>query len=120
LKTIKYHRRNDGRYECDEDYEYYSPRYGKRVHIAKGTLSDGATGALDIHSSAWWVHDELCRTAHWSDLTSVGPWQCACVLSDILWKEGHFLRAVYWKYFTYFLGCRLPWKNVLKRLLRGV
>lgn len=114
-KMIEYHKRPDGMYECDKDYHYFSHRYYKRVFIKKGTLSDGATGALDIHSAAWWVHDELCKTARWADLSPARPWQCACVLGDVLRQEGRYLRSIYWKYFTYLFGCKKPWTHVLTK-----
>ena len=108
---IKYRKRHDGLYECTESYWYCSTRYGKRVHIIEGQVRDGASGAMDIKSSSWWVHDQLCADACWSDQTPVTAWQCAQVLSDILWDEGRKFRSVYWKWTTLFFGCKRPREN---------
>lgn len=84
---------------------YQSRRYGKVVIVPKGYKSDGATGAWDIWSESWWVHDKICEDGTWADGTPVKAWQAASVLSDILRAEGRWARAVYWKYATLFLGC---------------
>lgn len=100
----KYHwSRSRKMYILDEAYVYTSPRYGKKVILSKGMLSDGATGAMDIVSLAWWVHDKLCNTMRWADGTPCSRWQGSNVISDILKSEGRWARAWYWKYAT-FLG----------------
>lgn len=93
-------------YKADMDWTYYSERYGKAVRITQGQHRDGATGARDIVSLAWWIHDQLCADGHWLDGTDVTPWQAACVLGDILRSEGRWARATYWKYATLVLGCK--------------
>lgn len=103
---IKYHERTDGLYECDEPYLYWSHRYQKSVFIRKGTVRDGASGAIDVHSSAWWVHDQLCADGVWFDGTDVTPWQAATVLKDILKEEGFWFRQYTWWLMTYLFGCK--------------
>ncbi len=82
---------------------YHSTRYGKDVEAAAGMESDGATGARDIFSESWWIHDQLCDTGKWEDGELLTNWQASRVLSDILWSEGRYFRAVYWLFAT-FLG----------------
>ena len=108
---IKYRKRSDGLYVCLETYRYFSPRYEKRVTIYEGQVRDGASGAFDIKSSSWWVHDQLCADGCWADMSPVTAIQAASVLSDILWAEGRWARAFYWKWSTFFLGCKLARKN---------
>ena len=43
-------------------------------------------------------------------------WQASTILSDILWEEKRWFRSVYWKWFTFFLGCKLARKNGMFRL----
>lgn len=83
---------------------YHSPRYGKQVTIPPGYLSDGATGAIDIASESWWVHDRLCDTGTWDDGTPCTNWQASAVLGDILRAEGRWARAIYWRAATWLFG----------------
>lgn len=83
---------------------YVSPRYGRSLTVPKGYKSDGATGALDIWSRAWWVHDMACETGQWDDGHPMSNWDASTVLSDILLEEGRWARAVYWWWFTYLFG----------------
>ena len=46
-------------YKNKAEIKYYSKRYNKHVTVPKGYNSDGATGAIDIYSDAWWIHDKL-------------------------------------------------------------
>lgn len=103
---IKYHERTDGLYVSEEDYTYWSPRYQRAVHIPRGTVRDGASGAIDVKSSAWWVHDQLCADGTWYDGSDVTPWQAATVLKDILKEEGFWFRQYTWWVFTYMFGCK--------------
>ena len=91
---------------------YISPRYGRWVIVPVGYESDGATGALDVPSNAWWVHDKLCDDGCWHDGVKVTRWQASMVLHDILRSEarceGDILkrfRAKYWFLATYYFGC---------------
>ena len=86
------------------DSIYISPRYGKSVSLAAGMRSDGATYAIDIPSSAWWIHDALCNRGRWDDGTKISNWQCSQVLSDILKAEGRWVRSRRWKYMTFLFG----------------
>jgi len=83
---------------------YYSPRYKKWVIVPAGYKSDGATGAIDIYSDGWWVHDKLCDTGTWECGTLCSNLQASTVLSDILRSEGRWLRAIYWWPATWLFG----------------
>ncbi len=83
---------------------YYSERYGKSVLVPEGYTSDGATGAFDIESESWWVHDLLCDIGRWADGTKVTNWQASRVLSDILWDEGRQVRSGVWLVATFLFG----------------
>lgn len=85
--------------------EYKSMRYGKTRTVEKGYKSDGATGAFDIYSEAWWVHDKLCETGKWDDGSPVKALQAASVLADILRSDGRPIRAFLWKWATLLFGC---------------
>lgn len=122
---IKYHPNLDGKYVCLETYHYYSARYDKGVKVEEGYVSDGATHAIDIPSSAWFVHDKLCETAAWGDRTPVTAFQAAMVLRDILlgesldlhdmgrYKHGawRYLQSFYWPVATFIGGCVNTRKN---------
>ena len=90
---------------------YTSPRYGKKITVPAGFQSDGATGAIDIWSDSWWVHDKICDDPHWDDGAPITAWQAATVLHDILEKEGHWARAWYWRLSTFLLGCKAARRN---------
>lgn len=93
-----------GLYVLDEWIDYISPRYGKRVFCEVGMTSDGATGAMDIISASWWVHDKLCETGTFYDKTPCTNWQASNILHDILEAEGYWARAEYWRMMTYWFG----------------
>jgi hypothetical protein len=87
-----------------EEIFYTSDRYNKFVYVPMGYPSDGATGALDIDSKSWWVHDVLCDTGVFFDGTPCTNWQASCILGDILRSERRWARAVYWKWLTFAFG----------------
>jgi hypothetical protein len=91
-------------YILDQNVSYYSPRYNKTVYMKRGDFSDGATGAFDINSLGWWVHDQLCNTGKWSDNSECNNWQASTVLSDILSEEGRWVRRVTWWVATWARG----------------
>lgn len=97
-------------------FSYYSKRYGKHVHIPQGMDSDGATGAWDITSLGWWVHDRLCNTGQWGDGTRCTNWQASMVLFDILRSEGRWWRDHWWLWSTFLFGGGKCRKNGLFRL----
>ena len=99
------------KYILPYDIDYTSPRYGKSIYVEAGYLSDGATGAFDIWSESWWVHDKLCDDGAWDDGTPITNWQASTVLSDILKSEGRWARARYWFAFTWLFGCENARKN---------
>jgi hypothetical protein len=92
-----------GRYRINEDFTYTSPRYGKTVTVKAGEY-DGATGAIDIMSAGWPVHDALCLSGCWDDGTKISNWECSQVLQDILKAEGRWARARYWFWATWLGG----------------
>ena len=96
---------NGIKYQLDEDIKYTSYRYGKSITLYEGMLSDGASGAVDVNSSAWWFHDKLCNNCVWDDGTKLTNWQASHVLGDILKEEGRWVRARTWFWSTWLLGC---------------
>lgn len=94
----------DKPYKLLEPICYYSPRYKKYILCEEGMRSDGATGAFDIFSNGWWVHDRLCNTGTFSDGSKCTTWQASMVLYDVLRSEGRWFRARSWFLPTLFLG----------------
>lgn len=92
------------RYYLDEQISYYSGRYGKWVVLPVGYSSDGATGALDIDSLSWWVHDFLCDYGTFSDGSLCTNWQASTILHDILLIESRWFRARSWWIATWLCG----------------
>ncbi len=86
-------------------YTYESTTYvDKFCTINLDDYSDGASGAFDIESLGWWVHDQLCKRCKWDDGTPITNWEASTVLYDILKSEGRWCRARYWRYSTFLLG----------------
>ncbi len=83
---------------------YFSRRYGKTIKCTIGFKSDGATGAKDITSISWWIHDKLCDTGRFADGTRCNNWQASRILRDILKSEGRWARAIYWTVMTWSFG----------------
>lgn len=104
-------------YLCLREYKYHSTRYKKHIKIPAGRRSDGATGAWDIRSTAWWVHDELCKSGCWDGGEKITNWQCSQVLSDILLEEGRWARALYWRVATFLFGGGKARENGMFRLI---
>jgi len=102
--TLDQEIRSDGSYRLLEEIVYFSKRYGKTVTCESGMISDGATGAMDITSRGWWVHDKLCETGCWDDGTKLSNWQCSQVLQDILHSEGRYWQSIRWFWATFWLG----------------
>ena len=75
---------------------YYSKRYNKVIKCDIGMRSDGATGARDIKTRGWWVHDQLCDTGTFKDGTKCTNLQASTILYDILRSEGYWFRARTW------------------------
>ena len=94
-----------GRYVALNTVTYYSLRYGKSVTVHAGYKSDGASGpAEDIISESWWFHDVLCDTYRWDDGSVCTRWQSSAVIYDILRDEGRWIRAIRWRFWTFFAG----------------
>ena len=93
-----------GTYYNQREFTYYSKRYNKKITVPKGYKSDGATGAIDINSKAWWVHDILCEFGKFDDGTPCNNLQASSVLSDILKSEGRWFRARSWFVATWLFG----------------
>ena len=83
---------------------HYMTRYNREVFVPSGTRSDGATGAWDIISEAWWIHDELCKTGLFKGGYICTNLQASTVLSDVLKSEGRWFRARTWFIATLALG----------------
>ena len=104
MKQVKFKEIPRGCYIALNSYKYYSKRYNKFVTVPKGYVSDGATGAIDVDSDAWWVHDVLCPPGTFDDGATCTNWQASTILSDILKVDQYPLRTVYWKWLTYWFG----------------
>ena len=97
-------------YTNKKEIVYHSKRYDKTITVLEGYNSDGATGAIDIYSDSWWIHDKLCDTGVFDDGTKCTNFQASTILSDILKSEGRWARALYWWPITYLFGggrCRV-------------
>lgn len=101
-------------YKRKSELVYWSARYGKYVTVPEGYSSDGATGAVDIYSDSWWVHDKLCDTGKFDDGTYCTNVQASTILCDILRSEGRWLRALYWWPVTFMFGGGKCRKNMFK------
>ena len=106
-------------YEALNTVSYYSPRYNRTVTVEKGFRSDGATGARDVQTDGWGFHDVLCDRGTWDDGTRVDNWTASTVLGDVLWRDGHRFRAVYWWWATYLFGGGKARENGMRRLKNG-
>lgn len=102
-----------GRYYLVDSFSYFSVRYVKSVYLPAGYKSDGATGAVDISSIAWWVHDYLCDYGKFSDGSKCSNWQASSILHDILLSEGRWFRAHTWRWATFLFGGGEARKNGL-------
>lgn len=102
---------DNGNYRLMETIVYHSLRYGKTITVPAGRESDGATGAMDITSRGWWIHDELCLLGYWDDGTRICNKECSQVLQDVLAEEGRFWRSKYWYWFTFGFGGGQARKN---------
>lgn len=94
-----------------EKVRYYSERYKKFVVLERYDRSDGATGAIDIPSLGWWVHDKLCKEGVFEDKTKCTNWQASMILHDILKDENRIARAKYWLISTWLFGGGKARKN---------
>ena len=93
-----------GTYYNKEEFTYYSARYNKDVTIQEGEMSDGASGAFDINSKSWVVHDALKKYQVWDDGSECTNHQASYVVYDILKSEGRWFRARSWYYSTLIWG----------------
>jgi hypothetical protein len=105
----------DKHYRLLKEIKYYSERYNRFVTVPVGFVSDGATGAFDISSKSWWVHDKLCKECIWDDGTPATNWQASWVLSDILYSENRGLRSFYWGWMSFIAGCKKCQQNGMFR-----
>ena len=116
--------KNDGKkYTLLETIIYTCPRTGRTVTCKNRMRSDGATGAIDIRSSAWWFHDKFCNTGKWDNGDRVSNWEASAVLARILrtehdkwndweyWEEWRWARSVYWFCMTFAFGGGKARKN---------
>lgn len=98
-------------YTVRHNVAYYSRRYRKWVGIEAGDRSDGATGAIDVNSFGWLVHDELCNDGKFEDGAPCTNWQASRVLCDIMKAEGYWFRARSWFWATWAFGGGKARKN---------
>ncbi|RLD66076.1 MAG: hypothetical protein DRI98_13980 [Bacteroidetes bacterium] len=101
---------SNGDYRLINPITYRSPRYGKTI-IAKPGIYDGATGASDILSESWVIHDQICRDPFFTDNTEITAWMASTILSDILKEEGRWFRCYTWRWATFFFGCKKAREN---------
>ena len=101
-------------YKLPVKIDYYSKRYDKFVTVPKGYGSDGVTGASDIYSNGWWVHDMLCDQGVFNDGTPCNNIQASTILHDILLSEGRWFRARSWWIATYLFGGGEARKNGMR------
>ena len=94
----------NARYLCPREIRYWSPRYRRWITVARAYPSAGATGARDIDSRAWWVHDRLCDWPEFDDGSPCTNWQASMILGDILAEDGHWFRRVTWPAATWLFG----------------
>ncbi len=83
---------------------YTCPRTQRTVTVYSGYGSDGATGAIDIRSSSWWIHDRVCKTGEWDNGDKMTNLEASTILSRILWEENHKFRSGYWFFSTLAFG----------------
>lgn len=94
----------DHKYILLTEFVYTSKRYGELVTCPEGMTSDGATGAFDIRSLGWWVHDALCNRGKWDSGRKVTNFQASLTLKDILKAEGRIIRDFWWFFSTFLCG----------------
>lgn len=96
-------------YRVIKDYHYFSKRYQKHI-VARVSDKpyDGATGAIDINSYGWLIHDVVKRDKCFSDGSECSNLQASCILYDILKSEGRWFRARSWYLTT------LIWGSIVK------
>ena len=96
----------DGWYQLNKPLEYTSKRYKITITAQMGKY-DGATGAIDIPSRAWIIHDQICNRPIADDGKKISAWMAAKILSDILIEDGYWWRGlVRWKFSTFLFGCK--------------
>lgn len=106
--------RRGGVYTCPYEIKYHSKRYNKYLTVPEGYISDGATGAIDIWSEGFWVHDLACDRGTFDDGTKMNNWQASTILSDILKHEGRWFRARSWFVATWLFGGGKARENGMK------
>ncbi len=104
VATIK---ADDGKvlgYRVTQNIAYYSTCYEKWIGVERGDRSDGATGALDLESFGWIFHDEMCNDGTFEDGSKCNNWQASHVLTDIMKREGRYVRRHTWFWATWLFG----------------
>ncbi len=99
------------RYTTTHEIWYKSKRYGKWIVLEHYFDSDGATGAYDINSFGWLLHDKLCNEGKFNDSTKCNNWQASKVLSDVLDEENRWFRKHTWFWSTWLFGGGKARKN---------
>ncbi len=111
VSTIDFSILDNGNYLLNTAIVYHSKRYNKTIVCPVGMESDGATGAFDIASRAWWIHDRACSDGCFSDGTPMSNWQCSTLLYDVLKEEGRTFQSGYWRISTWLFGGGKARKN---------
>lgn len=91
-------------YVITQQVSYFSMRYQQFIIAEKGEHFDGATGAMDIDSKAWIIHDVLCRDGCFAGGDVCTNLQASTILSDILKEDGFWFRARSWFTATWLFG----------------
>jgi hypothetical protein len=92
------------KYQCPRRIYFHSERYRKSIEVEHGYPSDGATGAIDLDTYGWWVHDKMCDLGVWEDGSKITNRQASMVLHDILMADGHWFFARRWLIATWLFG----------------
>ena len=86
----------------DKKYKYilledisYTSKDGKTLSCQCGELSNGADSAIDLCPEAFFLHDKGCVTGKWDDGSAMTNYECSTMYSTVLWKNGHWLPALY-------------------------
>lgn len=85
----------------------------RRCTVPAGFVSDGATGAMDVLTRGWIVHDWLTDSGVagprnlgclWDDGSPCSRWQSSLVLASCLREDGYCIRAPFWAVATWLAG----------------
>jgi len=84
------------RYSNPKEFIYFSKRYNKYITVPQGFWSDGATGARDIYTKAWWLHDIALIRGEFDDGSKCDWLKASYILYDVLAEERRWFRKYTW------------------------